>query len=64
MANLVYKQTTVTQKKIAGFYDADKHEIDVDGVAMDVLEELKDFNGSLLELAVKIKEEKDLLEEM
>lgn len=64
MANLVYKQTIVTQKKLVGFYDADKHEIDVDGVSMDILEALKDFDGAPLELVVKIKEEKDLLDEM
>lgn len=63
MANLVYKQTTVTTKKMAGYYDADKHEIEVDGVAMDILKALSDFNGAPLEIVVKIKEEKDLLNE-
>lgn len=64
MANLVYKQTTVTSKKLAGFYDAEKHEIDIDGVAMDVLVALEDFNGAPIEIVVKHKEEKDLLDEM
>lgn len=63
MANLVYRQTIVTQKKMVGFYDADKHEIEVDGVFMDILEALRDFDGAALELVVKIKEEKDLLDE-
>lgn len=63
MKNLVYKQTIVTQKKMAGFYDADKHEIEVDGVSMDILEALRDFDGAALELVVKIKEGKDLLDE-
>lgn len=63
MANLVYKQTTITTKKLAGFYDAEKHSIDVDGVAMDVLEALEVFNGVPLELVVKVKEETDLLDE-
>lgn len=63
MANLVYKQTIVTQKKMVGFYDADKHEIEVDGVFMDILEALRDFDGAALELVVKIKGEKDLLDE-
>ena len=63
MANLVYKQTTVTTKKLAGFYDSEAHTIEVDGVAMNVLEALEDFNGAILELVVKVKEETDLLEE-
>lgn len=63
MANLVYKQTTVTTKKLAGFYNAEKHSIDVDGVEMDVLEALEVFNGAPLELVVKVKEETDLLDE-
>lgn len=63
MANLVYKQTTVTQKKMVGFYDADKHIITVDDSDIDILKALKDFDGALLEFAVKIKEERDLLDE-
>lgn len=63
MANLVYKQTTVTTKKLAGFYNAENHSIDVDGVEMDVLEALEVFNGAPLELVVKVKEETDLLDE-
>lgn len=63
MANLVYKQTTVTQKKMVGFYDSDKHAIDVDGVNMDILEALNDFNGAAIEVVIKTKEETDLLEE-
>lgn len=63
MANLVYKQTTITTKKLARFYDAEKHSIDVDGVEMDVLDALKVFNGVPLELVVKVKEETDLLDE-
>lgn len=63
MANLVYKETKVTQKKMVGFYDAEKHTIDVDGVNIDILEALNDFNGAFLEVVVKTKEETDLLEE-
>lgn len=63
MANLVYKQTTVTTKKLAGFYNSENHSIDVDGVEMDVLEALEVFNGAPLELVVKVKEETDLLDE-
>ena len=63
MANLVYKQTTVTTKKMAGFYDANRHTVDVDGVEMDILEALSDFDGASLELVVKVKEETDLLYE-
>lgn len=63
MANLVYKQTTITTKKLAGLYDSDTHTIEVDGVTMNVLEALEDFNGAYLEFVVKVKEETDLLEE-
>ena len=63
MANYVYKETKVTTKKLAGFYDAATHTISVDGSDKDILKELEDFNGAPLELVVKIKEENDLLDE-
>lgn len=62
MQSYVYKQTTVTQKKLTGFYDADKHTIEYDGVERDILKELIDFNGGLIEIVMKVKEETDLAE--
>jgi len=60
LANYVYKESRVTTKKLAGVYDAEKHTIDVDGEAKDIIEELKDFEGAAIEVVVKVKEETDL----
>lgn len=57
-----YKEVKTTTKKIVGWYDADKHTIEYDGVERDVLNELKDFNGGLIEIVMKVKEETDLAE--
>ena len=61
--NYVFKESKVTTKKLVGFYDAEKHSIDVDGIDRDIIEELKDFEGSAIEVVVKVKEETDLLDE-
>lgn len=63
MANYMYKESKVTTKKLAGIYDAGKHTICVDGVDMDLLSELDDFDNVPIDLVVKIKEEKNLSEE-
>lgn len=63
MANYVYKESRVTTKKLAGIYDADTHTISVDNSDKDILEEFKDFNGSPVEIVLKVKEEIDLLDE-
>lgn len=63
MKNYIYKETKITTKKLAGFYDAENHTIDVDGDNLDILKELEVFNGAPLEIVVKIKEETDLLED-
>ena len=62
MNSYIYKQTTVTQKKLVGWYDADKHTIEFDGIDRDILKELQPFNGGLIEIVVKTKEETDLAE--
>lgn len=61
--NCVFKESKVTTKKLVGIYDAEKHTIDVDSVNRDIVEELKDFEGSAIEIVVKVKEETDLLDE-
>ena len=44
-------------------YDAEKHTIEVDGEDKDIIAELKDFEGSVVEVVVKVKEETDLADE-
>ena len=61
--NYVYKESKVTTKKLVGFYDVEKHSIEVDGEDKDIIEELKDFNGSAIEVVIRVKEETDLLDE-
>ena len=61
--NYVFKESKVTTKKLIGLYNAEKHTIDIDGVDKDIIEELKDFADSPIEIVVKVKEETDLLDE-
>ncbi len=61
--NYLYKESTVTTKKLVGVYDAEKHTIEVDGVDKDIITELKDFEGAVIEIVVKEKTETDLVEE-
>lgn len=58
--NYTYKQSKVTTKKLVGVYDAQNHIIDVDGENKNILEEMKDFEGAIVEVIVKVKEETDL----
>ena len=58
-----YKESKVTTKKLVGMYDAEKHVIDVDGENKDIIEELKDFEGAVVEVVIKVKEETDLADE-
>lgn len=61
--NYSYKESRVTTKKLAGMYDAENHIIEVDGENKDILEELKDFEGAVVEITIKIKQETDLSNE-
>lgn len=58
--NYLYKESKVTTKKMSGFYDAEKHTIDVDGENRNIIDELKDFEGATIEIVIRIKEENDL----
>lgn len=58
--NYSYKESRITTKKIAGIYDAEKHVIEVDGENKDIVDELKDFEGAVVEVTIKIKQETDL----
>ena len=44
-------------------YNADSHTIDIDGENKDIVDELKDFEGLVTEITIKIKETTDLTEE-
>ena len=61
--NYTYKESKVTTKKLVGMYDAEKHTIEVDGEDKDIIAELNDFEGSIVEVVVKVKEETDLADE-
>jgi hypothetical protein len=63
MSNYVYKESKVTTKKLAGFYDAEKATVEIEGIERYLVDELKDFEGAMVEIVVKVKEEKDLLDE-
>ena len=61
--NYSYKESKVTTKKLVGIYDVDTHTLEVDGEDKDILKELEDFNGAILEVTMKVKEETDLADE-
>ena len=58
--NFVYKRTTQTAMKIAGVVDTDKMTIDIDGEEKRLATLLSDFNGSCVEINVKVKDEEEL----
>ena len=60
MPNFAYKRTTQTAMKVAGIIDTDKMTIDVDDEEKDLATLLSDFNGSYVEINVKIKNEEEL----
>ena len=61
--NYTYKESKVTTKKLVGMYDAEKNVIDVDGESKNIIAELNDFDGSVVEVVIKVKEETDLADE-
>ena len=61
--NYTYKESKVTTKKLVGMYDAEKNIIDVDGEGKNIISELNDFDGSVVEVVIKVKEETDLADE-
>lgn len=56
MANFTFKEVKTTSMKAAGILDADNMTIDVDGEP----KVLSVFNGTPIELNIKIKEESEL----
>ena len=60
MANFAYKKTTTTAMKVAGILDTDNMTVDVDGEEKKLSTLLSDFNGSAIEINIKVKDEEDL----
>lgn len=57
-----YKRTTTTNMKVAGILSTDYMLIDVDGEIKSLATLLSDFNGEVVEIAVKTKDETELEE--
>lgn len=60
MANFAYKKTTTTAMKVAGILDTDNMTVDVDGEEKKLSTLLSDFNGGVIEINIKVKDEEDL----
>jgi len=60
--NYTYKESRVTTKKLVGMYDAGKCTIEVDGEDKKIIDEMKDFEGAIVEVSIKVKQETDLSE--
>lgn len=61
--NYTYKESKTTTKKISGVYDTATHTIEADVEKRDVLKELEDFEGAVIEVTITVKEETDLANE-
>ena len=61
--NYTYKESKTTTKKISGVYDAATHTIEAEADKRDVLKELEDFEGAIIEVTITVKEETDLANE-
>ena len=60
MANFAYKKTTTTAMKVAGILDTDNMTVDVGGEEKKLSTLLSDFNGGVIEINIKVKDEEDL----
>lgn len=60
MKSFSYKETKNTTLKVTGVIDTDMLTIDVDGYSKKLATLLSDFNGAVVELVVKVKEENEL----
>ena len=61
--NYTYKERKTTTKKISGVYDTATHTIDSEADKRDILKELEDFEGTVIEVSIVVKEETDLSNE-
>lgn len=62
MANLVYKRSTTTSLKTAGLIDVENMTITVDGEDKKLSRLRKDFEGSEVEIVIKVKVDEDIPE--
>ena len=62
MANLVYKRSTTTSLKTAGLIDVENMTITVDGEDKKLSRLWKDFEGSEVEIVIKVKVDEDIPE--
>lgn len=62
MANLVYKRSTTTSLKTAGLIDVENMTITVDGEDKKLSRLWKDFEGSEVEIVIKVKVGEDIPE--
>ena len=61
--NYTYKESKTTTKKISGVYDTATHTIESEADKRDILKELEDFEGTVIEVSIVVKEETDLSNE-
>lgn len=61
--NYTYKESKTTTKKISGVYDTATHTIESEADKRDILKELEDFEGAVVEVSITVKEETDLSNE-
>ena len=61
--NYTYKESKTTTKKISGVYDTATHAIESEADKRDILKELEDFEGAVIEVSIVVKEETDLSNE-
>ena len=61
--NYTYKEYKTITKKISGVYDTDTHTIESEADKRDILKELEDFEGAVIEVSITVKEETDLSNE-
>ena len=61
--NYSYKESKTTTKKISGVYDTATHTIESEADKRDILKELEDFEGAVIEVSIVVKEETDLSNE-
>ena len=61
--NYTYKESKTTTKKISGVYDNATHTIESEADKRDILKELEDFEGAVIEVSIVVKEETDLSNE-
>lgn len=62
MANLVYERSTTTSLKTAGLIDVENMTITVDGEDKKLSRLWKDFEGSEVEIVIKVKVDEDIPE--